>query len=77
LNKSSNLDGDDAGNVVDDLPTAFKYEEEDHSISGFYENFFSRDGRMREGFLPRGRASTLSESSPLLPVDEGKTITKK
>jgi hypothetical protein len=32
---------------------------------------------MREGFLPIRRASTWSESSPMLPVDEGKTITKK
>jgi hypothetical protein len=47
------------------------------SIKGFYENFFSRDGRMHEGFLHRGRASTLSESSPLLPVDEGKMNRKK
>jgi hypothetical protein len=47
------------------------------SIKGFYENFFSRDGRMREGFFPRGRASTSSESSPLLPVDEVKMISKE
>jgi hypothetical protein len=46
-------------------------------IKGFYENVFSLDWRMREGFLPRGQASTLSESSPLLPADEGKMVTKK